>query len=384
MATHGAIARLTSVLPIGWAGRICYWDAYPTGLGRELWTLYHDHFGRNLDRMLAVLLDEHPAGWKILLAADKNVAEMPSTLGVCLCHGEHSEASHLVTDGTAQTEGVRWAYVFASTYADQGENTPMQRYDTLLVLCAPNWQKPRVVDLRGAEPDWEEMEAELDATQATSTQQPAPATAHVCLDEGRPYLYRVQFPHAGHHYVGEHRDEQGQVQTYCTCSPDEEAPSPDCPHARAVRHYRENRRKHAWERQARGLRYTGQWLSTGDGQMERWAEVLVWEAEQPRPLDLVPSLRLHNHSPGGFAWGYTGSGPAQLALAILLDYLGDEQMALAHYQAFKTSHVSSWPQEGAWELGADEIEAFLLIRRAAAASLSIANPDIVTPEQENV
>src|SRR5215470_1617278 len=27
------------------------------------------------------------------------------------------------------------------------------------------------------------------------------------------------------------------------------------------------------------------------------------------------------HSPNGFAWGYHGSGPADLALAILVDYL---------------------------------------------------------------
>src|SRR5204863_5783137 len=30
------------------------------------------------------------------------------------------------------------------------------------------------------------------------------------------------------------------------------------------------------------------------------------------------SQRVINHSPDGFAWGYGGSGPAQLALAILL------------------------------------------------------------------
>lgn len=42
-----------------------------------------------------------------------------------------------------------------------------------------------------------------------------------------------------------------------------------------------------------------------------------WEAmgvELPLRLDLV------NHSPTGFSWGYGGSGPAQLALAILADY----------------------------------------------------------------
>jgi len=34
-------------------------------------------------------------------------------------------------------------------------------------------------------------------------------------------------------------------------------------------------------------------------------------------------LDLGNHSPTGFAWGYGGSGPHQLALAILSDFFGD-------------------------------------------------------------
>jgi len=35
-------------------------------------------------------------------------------------------------------------------------------------------------------------------------------------------------------------------------------------------------------------------------------------------LDPRPSLQLRKHSPDGFEWSYGGSGPAQLALAILL------------------------------------------------------------------
>ena len=36
------------------------------------------------------------------------------------------------------------------------------------------------------------------------------------------------------------------------------------------------------------------------------------------PLDWRASLAVRSHSPTGPAWGYGGSGPAQLALAILL------------------------------------------------------------------
>jgi hypothetical protein len=39
---------------------------------------------------------------------------------------------------------------------------------------------------------------------------------------------------------------------------------------------------------------------------------------------LNPRLDLWNHSPTGFEWGYAGSGPSQLALAMLADHLGDD------------------------------------------------------------
>lgn len=58
-----------------------------------------------------------------------------------------------------------------------------------------------------------------------------------------------------------------------------------------------------------------------------------------RPLDPRESQALANHSPDGFCWGYEGSGPAQLALALLL-YFSDRQSALQHYQAFKREVVA--------------------------------------------
>lgn len=55
------------------------------------------------------------------------------------------------------------------------------------------------------------------------------------------------------------------------------------------------------------------------------------------------SQKLRNHSPDGFNWGYGGSGPAQLALGILLKFLS-KYAALAFYQVFKFSVVAGWPQ----------------------------------------
>jgi len=51
---------------------------------------------------------------------------------------------------------------------------------------------------------------------------------------------------------------------------------------------------------------------------------------------LSPSLsqKHRNHSPDGFSWGYCGSGPSQLALALLLEATSDEK-ALTYYQNFK-------------------------------------------------
>jgi hypothetical protein len=52
---------------------------------------------------------------------------------------------------------------------------------------------------------------------------------------------------------------------------------------------------------------------------------------------LSPRFDLRNHSPTGFEWGYAGSGPAQLALALVADALGAgaESTALTLYQDFK-------------------------------------------------
>lgn len=84
----------------------------------------------------------------------------------------------------------------------------------------------------------------------------------------------------------------------------------------------------------------------------------------PEETRLTPerSLELANHSPSGFEVGYCGSGPAQLALALLLDYTDDEDIALAEYMEFKAEVVSqldcSGP-DGCWRLTEREIETAL-------------------------
>lgn len=52
-------------------------------------------------------------------------------------------------------------------------------------------------------------------------------------------------------------------------------------------------------------------------------------------LDPKPSQAVWNHSPDGFNWGYGGSGPAQLALAILLFVGLDRDDAVRLHQQLK-------------------------------------------------
>lgn len=52
------------------------------------------------------------------------------------------------------------------------------------------------------------------------------------------------------------------------------------------------------------------------------------------------SQKLYNHSPDGFQWGYSGSGPAQLSLAILLDFTCDSERSLRLHQDFKRDKIA--------------------------------------------
>ena len=72
-----------------------------------------------------------------------------------------------------------------------------------------------------------------------------------------------------------------------------------------------------------------------------------------RPLD--PRFDLWEHSPTGFEWGYGGSGPAQLALALLADHLSDDERAVALHQDFKWAVVSKLSRP-TWTLTSDDID----------------------------
>lgn len=93
-------------------------------------------------------------------------------------------------------------------------------------------------------------------------------------------------------------------------------------------------------------------IMSTDGEL--WANV-------PLYLDEI------NHSPTGFEWGYYGSGPSQLAYAILRSYFELEDkldiptaisQAKRHYIRFKQEFVAKWHGEE-WELTSPWLELWL-------------------------
>jgi hypothetical protein len=72
---------------------------------------------------------------------------------------------------------------------------------------------------------------------------------------------------------------------------------------------------------------------------------------------LPPRQDLRLLSKAGFEWTYEGSGPAQLALALLADHLGDDAAALRDYERFMHEVVAHL--DNAWRLTSADIDAAL-------------------------
>jgi len=68
-------------------------------------------------------------------------------------------------------------------------------------------------------------------------------------------------------------------------------------------------------------------------------------------VDGRPLRHIIKHSPTGMEWGYGGSGPSDLALSILTDYLGDQSLAEQVYQEFKRDVVAQLDRNHWWITG---------------------------------
>jgi hypothetical protein len=75
------------------------------------------------------------------------------------------------------------------------------------------------------------------------------------------------------------------------------------------------------------------------------------------PLD--PRYDLGSHGFCGFEWGYGGSGPSQLALALLADATGDDDLAAELHAAFKWARVAALAHAG-WTMTRDEVRAWVV------------------------
>jgi hypothetical protein len=94
--------------------------------------------------------------------------------------------------------------------------------------------------------------------------------------------------------------------------------------------------------------YLFQWVSGA-------AAVVVDGEELPLRNDLA------DHSPTGFGWGYGGSGPAQLSLALLAHLLEDDALAVVWYQRFKDHFVANLIQTAEYEFTARDLAVEFLI-----------------------
>jgi hypothetical protein len=96
-----------------------------------------------------------------------------------------------------------------------------------------------------------------------------------------------------------------------------------------------------------------------------WEDGRVWVEDrrggalgEPLPRarrELQPYLSEVNHSPTGYAWGYGGSGPAQLAYAMLREVGLTPDEAQRWYQGFKFSVIGALDQKEGFSLTEPEI-----------------------------
>lgn len=97
-------------------------------------------------------------------------------------------------------------------------------------------------------------------------------------------------------------------------------------------------------------------MATYEGRREG-SEFIVTRNGEPFTADV--SLTIVNHSPDGFAWGYSGSGPAQLALALLLaEGVGPETAPLMH-QSLKAAKIATLDIDAGWRMTSEEIRAWI-------------------------
>ena len=104
-----------------------------------------------------------------------------------------------------------------------------------------------------------------------------------------------------------------------------------------------------WE-QDQEQRYPVKYLGENHRTSPNAVSTLIYRPQSIQQDTLDPRHDLVNHSPTGFGWGYNGSGPAQLALAILAHHTGNDNYARVYHQDFKKDVISKLPMGGPWAI----------------------------------
>lgn len=89
-------------------------------------------------------------------------------------------------------------------------------------------------------------------------------------------------------------------------------------------------------------------------------KITIWVSQDngTPAYPLAERRDLDSNSADGFDWGHAGSGPAQLALAILAD-LYDDAYALQYQDLFKFRVIVPLPPDEGWQLEEGEIRTIM-------------------------
>lgn len=101
-----------------------------------------------------------------------------------------------------------------------------------------------------------------------------------------------------------------------------------------------------------------------------WKKTLHIDGREIKREKINSCTSFVNHSPDGFQWGYLGSGPAQLAFAILFDFIVENNknntiiesvnLTKKYYQKFKEDVISKIHKENDFNLDASIIDSWLI------------------------
>ncbi len=102
--------------------------------------------------------------------------------------------------------------------------------------------------------------------------------------------------------------------------------------------------------------YRGERARNGQGRV--WIESALTDGQSPVRTELPSLVRSAGGISTAFGWGHGGTEPTNLALALLVDALGDRALAEQHCERFKRTFVATWKEQ--WAISAEEIRLFAL------------------------